>query len=587
MVYAALSPRISFAWNPKPKGDGLRKLLGDGATVLRGGYGRIYGRINGDAEVLNPLLSPGLILATQCKYAQSPTTGSGTCTQSNFTDTTAYRFGTTAAGEDGLSPVLANAATPTTLVQPYHPGFDGPGVQLASPVDIGLRPNDVDTFNLSVQRQINRKMLVEVGYIGRLIHHEYIQENPNSIPYMLSLGGQNFESAYLAIEGAFGCTTSASLCAKSTTPTATISAQPFFEAALGGAGSAYCTGYNSCTAAVVAKQASRFRAQQVFALWQALDNNVNGASGAGFVFPRSLMGTATSNATYGGAGQVVTGLSMGTGAGYGNYHGGYVSFKANNFHGVTLQENLTYSKALGLGSYNQSTSSIAAEDNFNLKQQYGRQPFDQKVIFNTFIVYNTPWYKNQSGIVGRVAGGWTLSPVVVAGTGQPLQCTSNNNGQNFGGEDGANFTDSESCVFTQKLTAILRTNRGVTGTADPLGVNVGTTPKGSGSAAVNVFTNPVAIFDTVRPPILGLDTRDGGAGPISGLGYLNVDLTVKKTVVVYEKYSLEFSGVFLNALNHLDFANPSLSLQSTANWGTTKTQGNTPRQILMGLRANF
>ena len=64
-------------------------------------------------------------------------------------------------------------------------------------------------------------------------------------------------------------------------------------------------------------------------------------------------------------------------------------------------------------------------------------------------------------------------------------------------------------------------------------------------------------------------------------------MTVKKTLVVYEKYSLEFSGVFLNAHEPPDFANPSLSLQSAANWGTTKTQGNTPRQILMGIRANF
>ncbi len=92
-----------------------------------------------------------------------------------------------------------------------------------------MRPNDVDTFNFSIQRQINNKMLIEVGYIGRLIHHEYIMENPNVIPYMMSLGGQSFASAYLAIEGAFGCTTSASLCAKSTTPTATVSPQPFFE----------------------------------------------------------------------------------------------------------------------------------------------------------------------------------------------------------------------------------------------------------------------------------------------------------------------------------------------------------------------
>ncbi len=589
--YKALSPRVSVAWNPKFNSEGLDKLFGNGATVMRFGYSRLYGRINGDAQVLNPLLSPGLILATQCKYAQSPTTGSGACTQTNFNDTTAYRFGT-AAGLDGVNPVLANGALPATLAQPYHPGFDGPGVQLASPVDPSVRPNDVDTINFSIQRQVSRKMLVEVGYIGRLIHHEYIQLNPNSIPYMLSLGGQTFVQAYDNIEASFGCTTSSSLCAKSTTPTTTVASQPFFEAALGGAGSAYCTGYNNCTSAVVAKRASNFRAQQVFALWQALDNNTNGAGGTGFTFARSLMGSPTSNATYGGAGQVVTGLSMGTAAGYGNYHGGYVSFKANNYHGLTLQENLTFSKALGLASYNQSTSSIAAEDNFNLSQQYGRQGFDQKLIFNTFIVYQTPWFKNQNGFLGRVAGGWVLSPVVTAGTGLPLQCVTNNNGQNFGGEDGANFTDNENCIPTLPLSAN-RTYRGVHGGVDSLGVSVGTNAKGvaianaAQSAYVNVFNNPVASYDATRPPILGLDTRDGGAGPISGLGYVNMDLSIRKSVRVFERFNAELSGTFTNVLNHLDFANPSFSLQSSTNFGTTKTQGNAPRTMQAGLRVSF
>jgi hypothetical protein len=587
--YGALSPRLSFAWNPT----GMGKIFGDGATVIRGGYGRIYGRINGDVEVLNPLLSPGLILATQCKAAQSSTTGAGGCNQTNYTDTTAFRFGATTAGGDGLSPTTASAALPATLAQPYHPGFDGPGVAIASPVDPSLRPSDVDTFNLSVQRQLGRKMLVEVGYIGRLIHHEYIMLNPNAVPYMLSLGGQSFESAYLAVEGAFGCTTSASQCSVATTNATkkqiypNVSAQPFFEAALGGPTSAYCTGYSSCTAAVVAKQAGKFGAQQVFSLWQALDNNVNGTGATGFNFARSLMGTPTSNATYGSAGQVVTGISVGTSDGYSNYHGGYVSFKASNFHGVTLQENFTFSKALGLGAYNQSTSSITAEDSFNLRQQYGRQQFDQKAIFNTFIVYETPWYRNQEGIVGRVAGGWTLSPVIVAGTGSPLTCTTNNSGQNFGGEDGSNFTDNENCIFTNGYTGGSHTNRGIAGAVDSSGVSVGTNPKGPGSAAVNMFTNPAAIFDGVRPPILGLDSRDGGYGPISGLGYLNVDFSVKKKLVVWEKTSLEFSGVFYNLMNHMDFANPSLSLQSSTNWGTTKTQGNSPREIQMGLRASF
>jgi len=582
--FAALSPRLSFAWNPKFKSKGLDKLFGEGSTVLRGGYSRIYGRLNGSPEVLNPLLSPGLILGVQCKYVQA----SNACNNNgNLTDITNYRF-----GPDGMSPVLASANPPATLPQTYHPGVDGPGVSLASPLDPSLRPNDVDTFNLSIQRQINRKMLVEVGYIGRLIHNEYTMKNPNQIPYNMAYGGQTFEAAYVALETALGCTTSSSLCAKSTAPTGSaVPVQPFFEAALGGATSAYCSAYASCTAAVLSKQTSKFRQQDVFSLWQALDNNTAGAAGAGFIFPRSLMGTAITspaNAAYGAAGQVVTGLSIALPDGYSNYHGGYLSFKVSNWHGLTAQENLTFSKALGLGAYNQYSSSITMEDSYNPKQQYGVQSFNQKVIFNTFLVYQTPWYKDQHGIVGRLVGGWTISPVIQAGTGQPLGCTTNNSGQNFGGEDGSNFTDQENCIFTSQYTGGYHTKRGIYGSVDPYGVSVGTSVHGGTSAAaVNVFSNPTAVYDTTRPPILGVDARDGGYGPISGLGYLNMDASIRKKVAVWETGSLELSGTFFNVMNHLDFSNPSLNINSSTAFGVTKTQGNTPRQIEMGVRVSY
>ena len=133
--------------------------------------------------------------------------------------------------------------------------------------------------------------------------------------------------------------------------------------------------------------------------------------------------------------------------------------------------------------------------------------------------------------------------------------------------------------------------RGILGgidTSTGTSISVGTAPHAGGtSAAVNMFTNPVAVWQSVRPLILGLDNRSGGAGVISGLPNLNLDLSVKKKLVAYEKYSLEFSGVLTNVLNHLDFANPSLSLQSSTSWGVIKTQGNTPRQIQMGVRAYF
>ena len=84
-----------------------------------------------------------------------------------------------------------------------------------------------------------------------------------------------------------------------------------------------------------------------------------------------------------------------------------------------------------------------------------------------------------------------------------------------------------------------------------------------------------------------MDEHDGGDGAARGLPYLDVDLSVKKSLIVRERTSLEFTGVFFNVMNHLDFGNPSMSIASPSSWGVTKTQGNSPRQIQMGVRANF
>jgi hypothetical protein len=605
--YAGVSPRVSASWDPKFKNKNLNKIFGNGATVIRGGYGRIFGRINGVAEVLNPLLSPPIILATQCQSLQSAigsTGGTGTCAAGGYSDVTAARFGATSAGEDGIVFPTASAALPTTIGNVYRPGLDGPGIATASPLDPSLRPNDVDTINFSIQRQVNRRSLIEVGYIGRLIHHEYQYLNPNTVPYMMTLGGQSFQSAYLAMETILGCTTSSSVC-KNTATAANYTKfaaadQPFFNAALGGMGSPYCASYTNpstkvkttfqnCTEAVAFNQASNLATQSVFSLWKALDNNVNGAGGTGFVFNRSLMGTAITStpASYGGTGQIVSGATMATGQGYSNYHGGYASYKISGLHGITFQENLTFSKALGLAVVNQSSSSGAAEDSFNLSQQYGKQTFDQKLIFNTFMSWNTPWYMTQRGIIGRIAGGWTISPSVAAGTGQPQTCTTNNAAQSFGGDDGSSISDSESCIFTQKYGAGYHTHRGILGGSDSGGISVGTSVHAGGlNAAVNEFKNPGAIYDSTRPAILGLDKKDP-AGTFQALPYLNLDLSLKKRLVVYKSVNLEATGVFYNAMNHMEFASPSLSIATPAAFGVTKTQGNSPRQIQMGIRANF
>ena len=50
----------------------MGKLFGHDNTVIRGGYGRIYGRLNGVDLVLVPLLGTGLIQPVQCF---APTSG--------------------------------------------------------------------------------------------------------------------------------------------------------------------------------------------------------------------------------------------------------------------------------------------------------------------------------------------------------------------------------------------------------------------------------------------------------------------------------------------------------------------------------
>jgi len=91
--------------------------------------------------------------------------------------------------------------------------------------------------------------------------------------------------------------------------------------------------------------------------------------------------------------------------GHGNYNAGFASLKVTNWHGLTFQENFTYSKALGTGAFVQATSQYTANDAFNLDQMYGVQNFDRKFVFNSYLVYEPPFYRSQQGFIGRVLGG--------------------------------------------------------------------------------------------------------------------------------------------------------------------------------------
>jgi hypothetical protein len=448
-------------------------------------------------------------------------------------------------------------------------------------LDPNFRPNVVDSFDLTIQRQLTPKMLLELGYIGRKITHEYQPINLNAVPYMMTLGGQQFQKAYANVEVALGCMTygtcGAAVPSGSTATTAqkiayanTFAPQPFFEAALAGTG--YCNGFSSCTAAVVYNEGvvgSNLESQSVWSLWSDLDNG-------GFNFPRSMMNTPINCPPGGGAigcgGQATSGIADNMSIGYGNYNAAFVSLKVTNWHNITLQQNFTFSKALGTGAVVQASSEYTANDPFNLQNMYGVQNFDRKFVYNIYALIDDPYYKSQQGFIGRIAGGWSLAPIFAAGSGSPVYCNTATDAQSFGAGDGNSYFDNEQCLF-----------RG----AHPYGSGL---YANAGPAAFNIFSNPSALLATVGPPILGLDQGTGGNGSvIRGLGYWNMDVRVTKNIKIWERVNTEFQFVAHNVFNHPVFYNPNLfpSTNSVSNFGVVNQQGNDPRQMQFGLRLSF
>ncbi|MGB9146602.1 MAG: hypothetical protein WCC14_12325, partial [Acidobacteriaceae bacterium] len=486
-----------------------------------------------------------------------------------------------------------------TLPQPAYPGYNLVAGSASEAMDPQFRPNDVDSFDFSIQRHIGQKSLLEAGYIGRLIHHEYQPVNLNAVPYMMSVGGQQFQKAYAQLETYLGCTKSALACGASV-PTAaaayatfvnSMAAQPFFEASLAGTG--YCTGdvsgtgtpYANCTAAVLDKELSNLTQQGVWSMWSDLDNG-NGGVNPGFKFPRTMMNTPIlSSSTYGSGGQSSSGIAENASIGWGNYNAGFLSFKTTNWHNLTTQSNFTWSKALGTGSAAQATSEYTVDDPFDVGKMYGEQEFDQRLVFNTYVIATEPWFKGQNGLLGRAAGGWSFAPLFTAGSGGPVNCEPPYGGgsesQAFGEADGINYGSNEQCVFTSKYTGGHSAHFGVTGDAT---TGVGTA---TAATAVNMFSNPLAVFSQVRAPMLGIDTKNPGTGPIMGQGYWNLDGQIRKNFKITESANFEFSFIATNMLNHRVFDSPFLDLGYSQAWGVLNTQQNSPRQMEFGGRVSF
>jgi hypothetical protein len=546
--FGGLSPRIAVAWNPSFSGGILGKVFGKGDTVIRGGYSRIFGRLNGVKQVMSLVNNTGAGQPISCIGASKD----GRCLGANGVDpTTAFRIGT-----DGMTAPMPTLTT--ILPQPYFPGVGAnPAAGDGAGIDPEFKPNRSDQFTISIQRAISKKLTLEVGYIGRKIRNEFMPVNLDAVPYMLTLGGQRFDAAWANLYTAVSSSQ-------------TVATQPWFEAAMGGASSPYCSGYASCTAAVAAKQKTNITGTRVYDFWSALSRDTSWTQGRTQYSSNPAQGTS---------------LIQYTSLGFGNYNAGYVSFTARDWHGLGARSNFTWGRALGTGFAAQSATGNTVLDVWDFHANYGPQGFDIRFIYNVSMTYQPGFYKSQKGVLGRVLGGWAISPIFTAQSGVPLRVTTSNGNSGAFGEiyNSSGSSNNEGAVLLVPFTGGNSAHYGVAGsnghgtTGDPA----------VGGSGINMFEDPDAIYKEFRRLILGIDHGGNGTGVLRGFPTWNLDMTLSKDIHAKERVGATLMFQFTNILNHFQPSNPTVNIDSPASLGVVTGQTGSSRRLQFGLRIRF
>jgi Carboxypeptidase regulatory-like domain len=580
--YGDFAPRFSIAWNPSFRSGFLGHVFADRKTVVRGGYGISYDRINTVGSVIIPMLGVGFAQTLSVSAPCIPSIAPGAaCSSAIKADAGASVF---RVGVDGSIP------TPAPLTQQSVPvipkGFLAEFLSFADDPDFKVGRNHMVDF--TIQREMRGNMLLEVGYIGRYARDLLNNVNFNSSPIMFKdkVSGQTFAQAYDA--------TAAQVRAGITpfvngNPNPAFQVQQWFENLLPGLGvgcgpidpvtqKATNTTSSACVATSFKGDFTSFNvsdlflnmdAYRLFALRAPTFNNLN-----------------------------ILDLFMRTHRDFSNYNAAFVALHNRGWHGMQFDLNYTYSKSLDqIGTVQNSASYFASS--FNPAYEYGPSFFDRPHIFNGTYNYDLPF--GHGHLLGssshewfnKIIGGWYTAGVVRVASGQPLTVVEGLSGSSLGG--GLIFGVAQAAIPTANPSSLgggvhegVCSSGGVGSTGD--GPNCGSGDTGTG---INYFANPGAAIKDFRPILLTSDGRTGRSRPMRGFGIRSFDMRIGKDTKFHERYGFEISADLFNAFNHPIFLNPNLDLTNLPTFGVVSStlipanRTSSSRWIQLGLRINF
>ncbi len=228
-----------------------------------------------------------------------------------------------------------------------------------------------------------------------------------------------------------------------------------------------------------------------------------------------------------------------------NYNGLQASLRATAWKHLTLNGSYTYSHAFDVID-GQLFNNIS--NPMNPAYDYGTAGYDRRHIAVFSFVYDLPIFQNSIRATKALLGGWTISGVVLAQTGTPLNVNAGNDNLGFGG--------------------------GTTNHADLV----------APITYPNTFNQWFSSSSFAQPA--PLTWGDSPRNAIKGPGRDNWNLSLYKTFQFTERTGLQFRAESFNTWNHTQFTGVDTGLFDGSGFGKVNATAD-PRVFQLGAKVFF
>ena len=498
-------PRVSIAWSPNFRSGFLGKLFGaDTTSVLRGGFS-ITNDYFGQALAVNFNANNTL------GFSASQTISANTY---NITTNPAPQItgpNMSIRSLPGIT-VPANLVFPQTQPQDFQQRIEGSlDTNLVSPINY--------SWNFTFTRKLPKGLLVEASYIGRLGRNLLATRDVMALNNIVDQkSGQDWYTAGQLLE----------TLRRNNTPLSQVPNIPWFENVYAPGtidGIFFGAGLSNTQAAYLVMAVPRPGTQ--------LNNDCNAVGGCyefgnDWTFLQQLLDDNSGRRLFFQS-QYGALSAFGT-IGSSDYHGGTLSIRQRT-KGLIWDFNYTLSHSMDDASGLQTSGVYGSAFILNpLRQRDNRSvsDFDIRHIINFNSIYELPFGRGRhflsgsNGLVNALIGGWQVTSIFRWNSGLPL----------------VNLVDLGGWPTNWNVRSNVVRIR-----------NVQSSPtRGVGNAAPNIFSDPVAAYQSFRSPSVG---ETGDRSIIRYPGYVALDMGLYKSFDMpwNEKHKLQIRWEVFNVTN--------------------------------------